>query len=103
MKTLRFVSQIAAYDVPVWPYVAGEPLLPVVLTIRLGDDPDGWSSKFRELEKQFARESGAPLGYGEVINRHWIKMPTPPLGRAFEARSRLGSLTGAQKLLLDLQ
>lgn len=86
----------------VWPYVAGEPLLPVVLTIRLGDDPDGWSSNFRELEKHFARASGAPLAYGEVINRHWMKMPTPPLRSALEARSRLGSLTGAQKLLHGL-
>ena len=86
----------------VWPYVAGEPLLPVVLTIRLRDDPEGWSSNFRELERHFARLSGAPLGYGEVINRRWMKMPIAPLGRALEALGRLRSLSGAAKLLHEL-
>ena len=86
----------------VWPYVAGEPLLPLILTIRLRDDVDGWSSNLRELERHFARLSGSPLGHAEVINRHWTKMPSPPLSRAIDALDQLRLLSGAKKLLHEL-
>ena len=97
----RISDLIAELD-QVWPYVAGEPLQPVRLMIRLGDGPSGWSSNFRSLESHFAKVSRSPLGFGEAINRHWTKMPTPPLRQALKGRIRLRSLHNPHKLLHEL-
>ncbi len=86
----------------VWPYIAAERLHPLVLTISLRDDTDGWSSNRRELERHFARLSGSPLAHAEAINRHWLKMPSPPLSRALDALVQLRLLIGAKKLLHEL-
>jgi hypothetical protein len=85
-----------------WPYIAGEPLQPIMLTFGFGDGPIGWSTNFRELERYFAGLAGSPLGSVEVLNRHWMKLPIAPLRGALAALTRFRLLTGPALALHEL-
>jgi hypothetical protein len=77
-----------------WCYLFDRPFLSAQKTIDLSNEPDHWSSNFREVQAAIKRAAGRPYGVvTDVRIRSWMRTSFLPLEKLEAIREALFSIT----------
>lgn len=88
----------------VWPYVAGAPLFPRVLTIQLVKAPSGWRTNADRIGRHLPWVGPGFHAKMRMAGgrRYWMTLPYMPLKPALEAVRAYRTSDAATRLLIDL-
>jgi hypothetical protein len=86
----------------VWAYVAGEPLFAVQLILEITEAPEGWTSNYRDVQRQLPSAQGISIESVSITNTHSMRLPHMPLRNALRARDAYSHADADTKALIDL-